>query len=406
MQSRDIVNQARAGLFPSLSGVGSVFDQRGGGSSSFINTSGTTGTTTSGTATTGVVPAKSVARTSYSGFVNLNWEPDVWGLVRRTIEGDISAAQSNQALLAVTSLSAQGSLAQYYFELRALDMDQQLLDKTVIDYRKALQLTRNQYASGVAALADIVQAEVQLETAQAQAINNGILRGQYEHAIAVLMGRPPADFSMPSRPLKARPPVIPVSVPTAWLERRPDIAQAERTMQQANAQIGVAISAYYPSVNLSGSVSMGGTSLSQLLTYPSTGWSYGMQVADIIFDGGLRQATVKAARDGYIAQVATYRQTVLTAFQDVEDNLVALRLLEKEGIVQNKAAANAVKSLHLVINQYKSGTVPYSSVITAQIAAYSAQKTAYDVVGLQMSTAVALIKALGGGFRAQDIEKM
>ena len=177
-------------------------------------------------------------------------------------------------------------------------------------------------------------------------------------------------------------------------------------MQQANAQIGVAISAYYPSINLSGSVSIGGTSLSQLLTYPSTGWSYGMQVADIIFDGGLRQATVKAARDGYIAQVATYRQTVLTAFQDVEDNLVALRLLEKEGIVQNKAAANAVKSLHLVINQYKSGTVPYSSVITAQIAAYSAQKTAYDVVGLQMSTAVALIKALGGGFRAQDIEKM
>ena len=405
-QARDIVNQARAGLFPSVSAVFSNFRQRGAGSSSFIDTSGATGATTSGTATTGVVPAHSVARTSFSGFLNANWEPDVWGLVRRTIEGDIATAQSTQALLAVTRLSAQGSLAQYYFELRALDRDQQLLDKTVIDYRKSLQLTQNQYSSGVASRADIVQAQSQLEVAKAQAINNGILRGQYEHAIAVLMGRPPADFSMPFKPLNAKPPVIPVTIPTAWLERRPDVAQAERLMQQTSAQIGLALTAYYPSFNLSGSVSAGGTSLAQMLTNPSTGWSYGLQVADIIFDGGLRNATVKAAKDGYIAQVAAYRQTVLTAFQDVEDNLVALRLLEKEGVVQNRAAASAVKALHLVMNQYKSGTVPYSSVITSQIAAYSAQKTAYDVVGLQMTTAVGLIKALGGGWCVGDIDKM
>jgi NodT family efflux transporter outer membrane factor (OMF) lipoprotein len=405
-QARDIVNQARARLFPAISGVFSAFRQRGGGATSFINTSGTTGSTSTGTATTGLVPAKSVARTSFSGFLNANWEPDIWGLVRRTIEGDIAAAQSSQALLAVTTLSAQGALAQYYFELRALDMDQQLLDKTVFDYRKALELTRNQYTSGVASRSDIVQAQSQLQVAQADAINNGILRSQYEHAIAVLMGRPPADFSMPFKPLKGIPPVIPVTVPTAWLERRPDIAQAERLMQQTSAQIGVALTAYYPSLNLSGSVSGGGTSVAQMLTNPSTGWSYGLQVADIIFDGGLRDATVKAAKAGYTAQVAAYRQTVLTAFQDVEDNLAALRLLEKEGVVRNKAAASAVEALHLVMNQYKSGTVPYSSVITAQIAAYTAQRTAYDMVGLQMSTAVGLIKALGGGWRAQDIEQM
>ena len=405
-QSRDIVNEARAGLYPTISTVFSLFRQRGIGTTSFIDTSGTTGTTSAGTATTGIVAAKSVARTSYSQFINANWEPDVWGLVRRTIEGDIAAAESNQALLAVTRLSAQGALAQYYFELRALDMDQLLLDQTVADYRKALQLTRNQYASGVADRADIVQAQSQLEVAQASATDNGILRGQFEHAIAVLMGRPPADFSLPFKPLRAKPPIIPVTVPTAWLERRPDIAQAERLMQQASSQIGVALTAYYPSLNLSGSASAGGTSFAQLLTNPSKGWSYGLQIADVLFDGGLRSATVKAAKDAYSAQVATYRQTVLTAFQDVEDNLVALRLLEKESKLRHQAAASAVTALHLVMNQYKSGTVPYSSVITAQISAYSAKKIAYDIVGLQMTAAVGLIKSLGGGWSVQDINKI
>ena len=306
-------------------------------------------------------------------------------------------------MLAVTRLSAQGSLAQYYFELQALDRDQDLLDKTVKDYKIALHLTQNQYASGVAARADIVQAQSQLEVAEAQAINNGILRGQYEHAIAVLMGRPPADFSMPFSPLKATPPVIPVSIPTALLERRPDIAQAERLMQQTNAAIGIAVSAYYPSFNLSGSLSESGGIIGNIARGPTIGWSYGLQVADIIFDGGLRSATVRAAKAAYTAQVAAYRQTVLTAFQDVEDNLVSLRILEKEGIAQNKAAASAHLALKLVTNQYKSGTVPYSSVVTSQIAAFTAQKNAYDVVGLQMSAAVGLIKALGGGWSTADI---
>lgn len=403
-QARAIVDQARSSYYPSVSGVLSFFRQKGNGSTSVTNTSSTTGATTGGIQTSGGGLANNkIVVTSYSAALDANWEPDIWGLVHRTVEGDIAAAQSSQALLAATRLSAQGSLAQYYFELQTLDRDQDLLNKTVTDYKIALKLTKNQYASGVAARADIVQAQNQLEVAEAQAINNGILRGQYEHAIAVLMGRPPADFTMPFSPLKTTPPVIPVSIPTAWLERRPDIAQAERLMQQANAQIGIAVAAYYPSFNLSGSLSEAGGIIGKIARSPTIGWSYGLQVADIIFDGGLRRATVKAAKAAYAAQVASYRQTVLTAFQDVEDNLVALRLLEQQGMMQNKAAASAHTALKLVMNQYKSGTVPYSSVITSQISAYTAQKNAYDVIGLQMSAAVGLIKALGGGWTTSAI---
>lgn len=403
-QARAIVDQARASYFPNIAGVFNILRQKsGGGATTFISSSGASGTTSTGTATTGVGGGSGSARTTYSAILDANWEPDIWGLVRRTVEADVAAAQSSQSLLAVTRLSAQGALAQYYFELRALDMDQRLLNDTVISYKKALQLTQNQYNSGVVSRADIVQAQSQLETAQAQAINNGILRGQYEHAIAVLIGQPASVFSLPFMPLTAKPPVIPVAVPTVWLERRPDVAQAERLMQQTNAEIGIAIAAYYPTLNLSASASAAGTSLGQLLTNPSIGWAYGLQLAGTIYDGGLRDATVRAARAGYEAQVASYRQTILTAFQDVEDNLIALRLLGEQSIMQNRAAASANKALQLVINQYKAGTEPYSSVITAQIAAFNAQKTAYDVVGLQMTAAVGLIKALGGGWSTQKI---
>ena len=395
-QARAIVDEARASLFPTLVGAFNVFRQRqGGGATSFISSSG--GTTSTGTAATGSTQASFITVT-YSAFLNASWEPDIWGLVRRTIEADASAAQASDALLAATRLSAQGSLAQYYFELRAVDRDQDLLDRTVVSYRKALQLTRNQYASGVASQSDILQAKSLLETAEAQAINNGIIRAQYEHAIAVLIGRPPANFSLPFSPLTGKPPVIPVEVPSAWLERRPDVAQAERLMQEANAQIGVAIAAYYPTLTLSGSVSAAGRSLHHLVSSPAVGWSYGLALAQTIFDGGLREATVRAAKAGYMAQVASYRQTVLAAFQNVEDNLVALRLLKEQGFVLAQAAVDAEKALRLVINQYKAGTLPYSSVITAQINAYTAQKNAYDVVGLQMTSAVALIEALGGGW--------
>ncbi len=397
-QSCAIVSEARAAYFPTLAGVFNILRQKqGGGATSFISTSN--GTTTTGTAATGSTTSSPKVNNSFSAFLSANWEPDIWGLVARTVESDLAAAQANKALVAATRLSAQGSLAQYYFELRAVDTDQQLLDKTVKAYRETLQLTRNQYASGVVSEADIVQAQTQLEMAEGQAINNGILRGQYEHAIAVLIGRLPSQFTITFKPLKTSPPVIPVMVPSEWLERRPDIAQAERLMKQANAQIGVAVAAFYPTLNLSGSGSGAAKTLARLLTYPAIGWAIGLQLAETIYDGGLREATVRAARAGYMAQVANYRQTILTAFQNVEDNMVALRLLKEQSVVENQAAAHARKALQLVINQYKAGTVPYSSVITAQIAAYSAEKTAADVVGLEMSAAVGLIKALGGGWR-------
>ncbi|MFI4962602.1 MAG: TolC family protein, partial [Legionellales bacterium] len=218
----------------------------------------------------------------------------------------------------------------------------------------------------------------------------------------VLIGRPPAYLSLKQNPLRAKPPVIPVSIPTVWLERRPDIAQAERLVQTASALIGVAIAAYYPNLTLSGTASAAGNSVHQLIHTPSIGWSLGMQVAETILDGGLRKATVRAARAAYIAQMASYRQVVLNAFQDVEDNLISLRILKEQSVVQNKAVASARLALKLVINQYKAGTVAYSSVITSQIAAYAAQKTANDVAGMEMTSAVGLIKALGGGWNQRS----
>ena len=412
-QSIAIVNQARAGYYPTVAGAFNLFRQKlGGGATSFFNSSGgdisTSTAATSSTAgnsssagnsaTATGSTNKAATITTYSAFLTANWEPDIWGLVRRKVEGNIAAAQANQALLAATALSAQGSLAQYYFQLRSLDSDQQLLNETVAGYKKALRLTRNQYAAGVVSRADILQAQSILENAQAQAINNGILRSQYEHAIAVLIGRPPAIFAIRFKPLRGKPPVIPVSIPSVWLERRPDVAQAERLMQQANAQIGVACAAYYPALNLTASVSAAARTLGKLFSSPAIGWSAGLQLAETFFDGGLRKATLMAAKAGYMAQIANYREAILVAFQDVEDNLVALRLLKQQAEVQRLAAAAARQALGLVMNQYRAGTVAYSSVITAQITSFTAQKAANDVVGLQMAAAVRLVKALGGGW--------
>ncbi|WP_274519319.1 efflux transporter outer membrane subunit [Legionella steigerwaltii] len=394
-QSLAIVDQARASLYPTVVGAFSLFEQRqAGGSTSIISTSGTTGT-----ATTNIAPAATVT-TIYTAFLNASWEPDLWGLVRRTIEADLSLAESNEALIGVTRLSAQGALAQYYFELRTLDKVQKYLDDTVIAYRKILQLTKNQYRSGVVSRANVVQAQIQLESAQASAINNGILRGQYEHAIAVLMGRPPAYFSLKPAIINLKPPTIPLQVPTAWLERRPDIAQAERLVQQASALIGVAVAAYFPTLTLTGTISAAGHSFHQLFHKPAISWSTGFQLAETIFDGGYRSAGVRAAKAQYMAQVANYRQVVLSAFQNVEDYLISLLLLEKQSIVQDKEASDALFALKIVKNQYRSGTVPYANVLTAQISALAAEQAATQVDGLQMSSAVGLVKALGGGWVA------
>ncbi|WP_392536923.1 efflux transporter outer membrane subunit [Legionella sp. 227] len=397
-QSLAIVDQARASLYPTLVGAFSLFEQRqAGGSTSIISTSGTTGT-----ATTNIVPAAKIT-TIYTAFLNATWEPDLWGLVRRTIEADLSVAESNEALIGVTRLSAQGALAQYYFELRTLDKVQKYLDDTVIAYRNVLQFTKNQYKSGVVSRANVVQAQIQLESAQASAINNGILRVQYEHAIAVLMGRPPAYFSLKPVIIKLKPPPIPLQVPSVWLERRPDIAQAERLVQQASALIGVAVAAYFPNLTLTGTISAAGHSFHQLIHKPAISWSTGFQLAETILDGGYRSAGVRAAKAQYMAQIANYRQVVLSAFQNVEDNLISLRLLEQQSLVQDKEAADALFALKIVKNQYEAGTVTYANVLTAQISALAAEQAATQVDGLQMVSAVGLVKALGGGWVASVI---
>jgi NodT family efflux transporter outer membrane factor (OMF) lipoprotein len=381
-QALALVDEARAAYFPTINS--SVALTRQSSSSADSSTS---------------TKASKVSN-AYSLLLNATWEPDLWGSVRRNVESTKANAEASAAQLAIVQLAAHAALAQYYFELRAVDKDQQLLNDTVNSYQSALKLTQNRYNAGVAGRADIVQAQTQLATAQAQAINNGINRAQYEHAIAVLIGQAPATFALTFKPLAATPPIIPSQIPSALLERRPDIAQAERQMAAANAQIGVAIAAYFPDLTLSASANFPGSTLAHWISLPALAWAVGPQLAETLFDGGLRSATTKAARANYDASVANYRQTVLAAFQDVEDNLAALRILNAQAVVQNQAATSAQQALKLITNQYKAGIASYSDVIIAQTAAYSAEKSAADVNGLRMTTAVGLVKALGGGWNA------
>ncbi len=397
-QARALVDEARSAYFPTLAGSLGFTRQSQNTSSSSVTSALTSAGSVTGSRTSG---SSSSITDSYSWLLNASWEPDIWGSVRRGVEANSAGAQASAALLASTRLSAQASLAQFYFELRGLDTDQKLLDDTVVEYRKILAFARNRYKAGVDARSDIIQAQSQLESAQAAAVNNGVLRAQYEHAIAVLIGVPPAEFSLTPYPLKATPPPIPIEVPSGLLERRPDIAQAERLMAQANAQIGVAVAAYYPALTLTGNAS---TVTKKLFSVPAVNWALGAELAETIFDGGLRNATVKAAEAAYCASAAAYRQTVLAAFQDVEDNLAAARILARQSVYQNQAARSARQALDLIVNQYKAGTVDYSSVLTAQITAYTAEKSAADLVYLRMTTAVGLIKALGGGWNAASIK--
>jgi NodT family efflux transporter outer membrane factor (OMF) lipoprotein len=413
-----LVDEARSSYFPTITGSAALNRQKSGNNSSgsFTSTSilnptssGTDSSTGSSTATSSGVASVGTANgnpsTTHSLLLNGTWEPDIWGVVQRTVEADASAAQSNAALVAVTQLSAQASLAQFYFELRGVDIDQKILNDTVKADKDILTLTQNEYNAGTAAQSDILQARSEMETAQALAINDGINRAIYEHAIAVLIGAPPENFSIPKRLTPVKPPPIPLSIPSQLLERRPDIAEQERLMAQANAQIGVAVSAYYPTLTLSASGNVTNPGFAHWFSVPDLSWSLGSQLAQLIYDGGLRAATVNAAKATYRADVATYRQTVLAAFQDVEDNLASLRILKQQTVVSNRAAADANAALKIVINEYKAGTVNYSVVLTAQISALTATKTAADTQYLSMSSAVGLIKALGGGWDAVVLDK-
>jgi NodT family efflux transporter outer membrane factor (OMF) lipoprotein len=342
--------------------------------------------------------------TSYAASADVTWEIDVWGRIRRQVESSSATAQASAADLAAARLSAQAELATDYFELRVEDELQRLLDATTVAFARSLQIAQNRYDAGVAAKTDVASAQAQLESTKAQAINVGILRSQLEHAIAVLIGKPPAEFAIAPAPVLASTiPLTPPGLPSALLERRPDIAAAERQMAAANAQIGVAVAAYFPTIQLGGSTGLAATAISSLFAPESLVWAFGPQLAATVFDGGLRDSQVEAARATFDQTVALYRQTVLTAFQQVEDQLAALRILAQQAAVQDGAVKAAEEAERLTLNQYEAGTVDYTSVVTAQANALSSQQTALSIAQNRITASIALIAALGGGWDAGQL---
>ena len=383
-QAEALVEQSRSGLLPTLALSASATRSRA------PNIAGST------TNTSNVVNV-------YNMPLTASWAPDLWGSVRRTIEGNIANAQTSAANVANARLLAQSQLAINYFNLRVLDARKQLLDTTVAVYQKSLELTRNRYNAGVAARVELVLAEQQLKSTQAQAIDVGVQRAQVEHAIAILIGKPPSDLAIQSEIADVAIPAIPVGVPSQLLERRPDIAAAERQMAAANAQIGVAEAAFFPTLTLSASGGFRSNSIPDWLTVPHRFWSVGPALAQTLFDGGARRAVTKQAQAAYDANVATYRQTVLTAFQQVEDNLAALRILEQEAVTQAEAVALARQSTDLTLNQYKAGTVNYLSVVVVQAAQFNNEAAAVNLLGQRLVAAVALVQALGGGWSTTQL---
>jgi NodT family efflux transporter outer membrane factor (OMF) lipoprotein len=343
---------------------------------------------------------------TYANFdlpISVSYDADLWGRVRRSIAASREQFQASAADLENVRLELQTELAVDYFEARSLDAQKQLLDDTVVAYQKALQLTQNRYNGGVASKAEVAQAQTQLNQTQAQDIDISVARAEFQHAIAVLIGKPPEGYSLSSMPLKRQPPPIPVGLPSQLLERRPDIAAAERQVAAANEQIGIARSAFFPDLLISATGGLQSGSIIDWFTWPSRYWAVGPQVLQTVFDAGRRRAQLETAEAGYDATVANYRQTTLTAFQEVEDNLSSLRILEQESAKQQEATAAAENSLQLSLNRYKGGLVTYLEVITAQSIALSNERTGVDLLRRQLDASVQLIKALGGGW---DIGKL
>lgn len=385
-QARALADQARAGLFPTLTANGSA-------------------TRTKSPSLPNAPSFASGAVNNFSASLNASWEPDFWGGVRRSVEAGQAEVQASAADLETARLSAQATLAQNYLSLRVADATRRTLEETVAAYQRTLELTRNRYAAGVAARVDVVQAEVQLKSTQAQLIDVGVERAQLEHAIALQLGVAPADFSLPAAELLARMPPIPPGVPSQLLERRPDIAAAERRTAAANARIGVAQAAFFPAITLSAAGGSRTTSLADLFAAPTHFWSLGAALAQPLFDAGLRSAQKAQAVATYDEDVATYRQAVLTGFQEVEDNLAALRILEEEAAVQDEVVQAARQAVDLTVNQYRAGVVSYLNVITAQTTLLANERTAANILGRRLTASVALIKALGGGWSATELRR-
>ncbi|HEX2789548.1 MAG TPA: efflux transporter outer membrane subunit [Steroidobacteraceae bacterium] len=395
LQARALVTEARSQYFPTLTTAPSVTRGR-----QPVASAATRGGATGTTAT-----SPSGLYTDYSLPFDASWTPDLWGRVRNTVKGNVAAAQASAADLQNTRLTAQAEVAVDYYQLRSQDVLKQLLDATVVAYQQSLTLTQALYETGIDDDEAVAQAEVQLQTTQAQATNLGIARAQFEHAIALLVGQPASTFSIAVEPeaLKVDLPAIPVGVPSQLLERRPDIAASERLMAQANAQIGVATSAYFPTLTLSAAAGFESSSLATWLTWPSRFWSVGPTLSETLFDAGLRRATVQQYQAAYDQTVASYRQTVLTAFQQVEDNLAALRILSREIQQQDTAVASAERLLAIATDRYQLGLDPYLDVITAQTALLSDRQTAVNLRLQQLTAGVQLIEALGGGWDVSQL---
>ena len=386
--ARAAVQIARASYFPTLSLGTSISRQR-------LSLNRPT-----------AVPGSNSQYNDFSLAGQASWEPDLWGQVRRTVEASRASAQASAADLANVELSIRSELAQDYFELRGLDLQKQLLDNTVTSYSDYLDLTRTRFKGGVATDSDVALAETQLKSTQAQDIDVGVARAQFEHAIATLIGEPASTFSLTQSPLNLPLPQVPPGLPSELLERRPDVAGMERRADAANAQIGVAISAYYPNITLGGAGGFESRNPGTWIQGPSALWSLGASASELLFDAGRRHAVTEQARDNYEVTVANYRQSVLSSFQEVEDNLAALRILNEESATQAEAVAAAQRSLQISTVRYKQGLVDYLEVLTAQTVLLTNQRTQADITTRQFAANVLLIKALGGGWDTTQLPKM
>jgi NodT family efflux transporter outer membrane factor (OMF) lipoprotein len=371
-EARALVRQAQAGFWPSLSANASR---------------------------TRTVTADTKPDTVTSAGLSANWDIDLWGQIRRTTESDRASMQASDAALASARLAAQAALATDYFELRAQDQLQIILNDIVAAEQQSLKITENRYRVGVAAKADVVTAQTQLLTSQADQVNAPLQRAILEHAIAVLVGEQPANFSVDPAAMRADVPTVPPGLPSTLLERRPDVAQAERQVAAANAQIGVAISAYFPSLTITGSDDYRGNTISHLIRTANRVWAIGPSVALSVFDAGLRRAQVAQARAAYEVRVDDYRQTVLASLQQVEDDIATLRILEQRAVIEESVVKAAREAETLTLNQYKAGTVPYSSVISAQTTRLTSEENALNVLSGRLQASVALIQGLGGGWK-------
>lgn len=370
-QARAAVRAARAGLFPSVGASGGASRSRRGEGS---------------------------ASTTYDIGLDARWEIDLWGRVRRLVEASRAGEDASAADLENVRLLLQAELATNYFQLRVTDVQRELLEDTVKAFEQSLRVTRNRYEAGVVARVDVVQAETQLKSTQAQAIDLRISRSSLEHAIAVLLGKPPASFSLEPAKLQVRIPDVPPGLPSTLLERRPDIAAAERRVAAANARIGAAQAAYFPALTLTGSAGFADNTLTHLISAPNRVWSLGAGLATTLLDFGARAANVETARAAYDEQVANYRQTVLEAFDEVENNLAAVRWLAEELEIQQEAARLARESVAISLNQYKAGTVGYINVVQVQATQLNEERQTVQLLGRRLSSTVALIRALGGGW--------